>query len=129
MPNLLTLPAELRDRVYELVLEEDRVIQVSNVHPVRHEADFLEPAITRVNHQLRREALPVYYGCSYFKVVIVDRMMAYPLPTCVHRIKQLSKDFVRSIIRRGFGEDDETYWGSEDPRTRYYGVYPWSEWD
>ncbi|KAK3713460.1 hypothetical protein LTR37_008418 [Vermiconidia calcicola] len=62
-PNRLQkLPAELRNRIYELALPRSEV-----VHAAYRSAEYVEPrvkqpALTRTCKQIRAEALPLFYG-------------------------------------------------------------------
>ncbi|KAF2769622.1 hypothetical protein EJ03DRAFT_327227 [Teratosphaeria nubilosa] len=63
-PNLLmTLPAELRNNIYEFVLREIRILHV-------HDKDFQEPALLCVSKEIRSEALPLYYGINNFSIYL-----------------------------------------------------------
>ncbi|KAK5721711.1 hypothetical protein LTR15_006302 [Elasticomyces elasticus] len=75
--HLLTLPPELRNRVYELVAVHDEpqypqlrpVLAKDRVNGQRLSDDRrfpLEPSLALVNHQLREEVLSVFYGCNRF---------------------------------------------------------------
>lgn len=61
-PALLILPAELREKIYKLLLTEDEEIIVT--------AALNEPALLSVNHQIRREARNIWYGGNLFVVRI-----------------------------------------------------------
>ncbi|KAH9828134.1 hypothetical protein Tdes44962_MAKER09462 [Teratosphaeria destructans] len=63
-PNLLmTLPAELRNNIYEFVLRTIRVLHV-------RDQQFREPALLRVSKEIRSEALPLYYGTNRFSIYL-----------------------------------------------------------
>ena len=65
--RLLELPAELRDKIYGEVAVTRRDINIeSEIHPK-------EPTILAVCHQIRNEALPIYYGHNTF-AVDMDRL-------------------------------------------------------
>jgi len=83
--SLFKLPAELRNRIYELVLLKAKPIRV----PLRERvlqnflSDFryievlprallFEPGLLRVNHQAYAEATPVFYGGNTFHVHSLD---------------------------------------------------------
>ena len=69
--HLLSLPAELRNRVYKLILfppcePTDRGAQwfIRDRYPYAGERWMIgaEPDVTRISHQIRTETLPVWYG-------------------------------------------------------------------
>lgn len=62
-PTLFTLPSEIRNRIYELALNE--------LHPVPIREP--EPGMLHVCQQARREALPVYYGQNKFVFISHQR--------------------------------------------------------
>ncbi|EME84624.1 uncharacterized protein MYCFIDRAFT_195623 [Pseudocercospora fijiensis CIRAD86] len=63
--RLLTLPGELRNRIYRLVLltANNEKISISST-------GFSRPALTRVNKQVRRETLKIFYYENRFKTTI-----------------------------------------------------------
>ncbi|KAK4574877.1 hypothetical protein LTR86_001719 [Recurvomyces mirabilis] len=80
-PTLVTLPPELRNRIYELVLPVGQVIDILPAYNEAHQS----PPITCVNRQLRRETLPIYYGNNTFQSSI-----GYPPGNMVAWISSLS---------------------------------------
>ena len=78
--GLLSLPTELRNQIYRLVVvvDEDNVggvardtaICISPIPYRSHVCDLTDwryqPALTRVSRQVRAESLPVYYGENEF---------------------------------------------------------------
>ena len=76
VPPFLRLPAELRNRIYELtVVDLSRVISVVDDFPYRKniKAEVAQPPITKVCRQLRTESLPVFYGANVFKIEAQSR--------------------------------------------------------
>lgn len=63
-PTLLGLPAELRNRIYRLVLVKDTHIAPQNQEHRNEERQAL--AITQINKQLRQEACEIYYSSNNF---------------------------------------------------------------
>ena len=51
-----TLPSELRNSIYKMLVILERPIKI----------DTVQPAITRVCRQLRAESLPIFYGNNIF---------------------------------------------------------------
>ena len=88
------LPAELRNTIYELVLVEEKSIEipcaVSDIAP--HEPVFLS-----TNLAIRREAAPIYYGANTFDVCDIGRA-GYWLGMLSKRARSL----VRSIRLTSF---------------------------
>lgn len=62
---LLRLPSELRNRIYELVCVEHGPIYVGDW--ARPPDGAVEPSLLRVCHQIRSEALSVFYGKNMFE--------------------------------------------------------------
>lgn len=58
--TFLDLPAELRNRIYSSDLIKHRQIIPTN------RSDHQQPALTRTCRQIRKEALPIYYGSNTF---------------------------------------------------------------
>lgn len=66
-PTLLSLPAELRNRIYEFVLLlEDGTPGIVDIYD---EPD--QPALLKVNHQIRDEAMSIFYQ-NYFELSVHD---------------------------------------------------------
>ncbi|KAK5015100.1 hypothetical protein LTR60_003035, partial [Cryomyces antarcticus] len=63
----LMLPAEIRNVIYLLALVNDGDIYVCSVDSFR--AQVSQPALTRVSRQIRKECLPVFYGCNRFRIL------------------------------------------------------------
>ena len=66
--SLLNLPAELRNEIYTLSLVRESAIRVdskwSQMPPF---LAYVEPALLRVNRQLRRETLEIQYSSNVFQ--------------------------------------------------------------
>ena len=60
---LMLLPAELRNRIWEMV-----VITPNGVEVERGNRWVAQPALTRVSHAIRFETLRIYYGSNTFSV-------------------------------------------------------------
>lgn len=58
--HFLTIPAELRNRIYELVVIEEETIRF------QHTAKSLQPPILRVCQQTRTECRQMYYERNTF---------------------------------------------------------------
>ncbi|KAK5686568.1 hypothetical protein LTS10_002688 [Elasticomyces elasticus] len=65
--RLLDLPRELRDAIYSYATVVDEHLLLSG--PCKHEdwPTAVQPAITRVNRQVRQESLPIFYGDNTFE--------------------------------------------------------------
>lgn len=73
--RLLDLPAELRDRVFELaVVSEEPIRVVEAKHASGNERGYFKaqspPALIQASRQTRHEALPVYYGKNSFVLIL-----------------------------------------------------------
>lgn len=77
--NIFGLPAELRTQIFELLLVSAEPIDTFPNSGFHRQANFSvgkctssakskPPALTRVNRQLRQEALAVFYGCNTFEL-------------------------------------------------------------
>ena len=65
-PSLLSLPAELRNRIYEYALAEQRSIKIT--------PGLRTPALLRASSQLRREARPIWFEVNSFRLVSIFRL-------------------------------------------------------
>ena len=64
---LLSLPAELRNRIYELAVVEPDLIKLMGFRGVgKFEIRVAQPALTRACRQLRRECLALFYEANIF---------------------------------------------------------------
>ncbi|RMX77068.1 hypothetical protein D0869_10166 [Hortaea werneckii] len=73
--TLLGLPQELRDEIsaYLVLKPRDTVVtMLSNYDCHRSEVSAAQPALARVNRQLRKEILPRFYGCNHFLAEVSD---------------------------------------------------------
>ena len=76
MATFTDLPAELRNRIYHLVVVRSQPIRLPT-----HTFSGLEPAILCVSKQIRNEAIGMFWGCNIFVAVNV--------PACRRFIKYL----------------------------------------
>ncbi|KAK5683871.1 hypothetical protein LTS10_003734 [Elasticomyces elasticus] len=76
-PSILTLPAELREMIYEYTLT-DTVIRLGS----RMWTPSISPAILRTSKGIREEAIPSYYKSATFKVSQWDVLirLLHPMP-------------------------------------------------
>ncbi|KAK4494755.1 hypothetical protein PRZ48_014111 [Zasmidium cellare] len=81
--RLLTLPPELRNKIYTLVLVQGAPIQISerSTKPslaargaTAHYTRLLEPPFLLTCRQIRHEALPIFYGENVFFTAIKDAL-------------------------------------------------------
>ncbi|KAK5170421.1 uncharacterized protein LTR77_005009 [Saxophila tyrrhenica] len=64
--RLLELPAEIRESIFEFALLSEKALVSFCLDEYQH-SDYQEatqPPLTRVNRQVRRESLPVFYRCN-----------------------------------------------------------------
>lgn len=64
-PPLLKLPAELRNRIYEMVLLDATTTHVTTA---KAKPDWHSPGLLRTCHQIRSEASSIYYAVNIFRV-------------------------------------------------------------
>lgn len=64
------LPAEIRNRVYDLALVSAKDINLNTFRSqiAAYENALKQPPLTRVNKSIRSEALPIFYGCNKIKL-------------------------------------------------------------
>lgn len=96
-PSLLTLPAELRNKIYELALPLDDgrmwISQRSN-RPRPHAV----PALCRANRQLRRETLSMFRGRSeFFLEVVFGQQRRGEEPALVRWLRQFRRSGAESL--------------------------------
>ena len=69
-PTLLTLPAEIRNRIFSLAVVRDEPIALTRLTPrgirTRTTSVPAPPSIARVCRQARNEVIPIYYGGNTF---------------------------------------------------------------
>lgn len=73
--TFLGLPQEIRDEIaaYLVLKPRDTVVtMLSNYDCHRSEVSAVQPALARVNHQLRKEILPQFYGGNHFLAEVSD---------------------------------------------------------
>ena len=60
------LPPEIRDAIYEFALTSDKPVVAFCLDHYQRDSyqEATQPPLTRVNRQIRRESLPVFYGCN-----------------------------------------------------------------
>ncbi|TKA78379.1 hypothetical protein B0A55_04727 [Friedmanniomyces simplex] len=66
--GVLSLPAELREQIYALLVVKPRntITMLSNHACFASEVSASQPALSRVNHQLRHETLATFYSSNVF---------------------------------------------------------------
>ena len=65
IPSILALPPELRNKIYRFILVSGNEIRLAG--DARS-----QPAILRVNRQIRQEAISIYYSENEFRINIID---------------------------------------------------------
>ena len=74
----LEMPAELRNRVYEIALISRNGIDLSHYWHYDEGPGFQEtaaqPSLTRICHQVRQESLLVFYGANWFLTGLRPKM-------------------------------------------------------
>lgn len=81
--RLLELPAELRNAIYELVLQEEEVIELAHL-PI--------PALAATCHQIQQECIPMYFSINRFSVTLVKNNDRFTKPSTSNQkwLKELS---------------------------------------
>ncbi|KAK0258746.1 hypothetical protein B0A54_15292 [Friedmanniomyces endolithicus] len=64
--RLFELPPELRIAIFEYALTSDKTVVTFRLDDYQRDSlqEAVQPALTRVNRQVRLETLPVWYGCN-----------------------------------------------------------------
>lgn len=83
-PNLLTIAPELRNKIYALVLIRDHSI-TPRPRWRRNEPPDVTRALTQTSHQLRSEALPLYFGLNTFVISGHDKFGGLDVQHVSHR--------------------------------------------
>ncbi|KAK3673765.1 hypothetical protein LTR78_006318 [Recurvomyces mirabilis] len=104
-----SLPAELRNRIYEHVLLADQIIKVQTYGP------SMIPDLLQVNKQLRKEAGRAFCFGNEFEFVVkiehVGRLSRLMLPVLR---KVMFAGTWRMTVRRGGGDDDNEGWRQDE---------------
>ncbi|KAK5120882.1 hypothetical protein LTR85_005949 [Meristemomyces frigidus] len=130
-PTLLTLPPELRNRIYDLAVrpdpgeggvtgEQSICVQTAfeRLYNIRHgnlTTWRTQPSITRVCRQTRDEALPIYYAANTFVAYLFDHMWDYELTSLQIRAKGIGRTNAAKAERlsirftEGCSDADERY--------------------
>lgn len=97
---MFTLPPELRNEMYKMVMNDVYKGPELRCRPV---ADFSlrQPALAQVNHQLRREVLPMWYSERSFGIRIYPRFLS--------QIDQVWHDFKTRFEAHTDGEDGSNF--------------------
>lgn len=78
--RFLSLPAELRNRIYEMVFHRSQSCNLTAANHSRGGRAFqhhvAQPSLTRTCQQIRNETLPVFYGSNWFLVELRPWMHA-----------------------------------------------------
>ena len=111
MPSLLDLPPNLRATTLSLALTHHSPLSLSGIHPPYHgraatttttttlTRTHLAP--TQINHQLRREAVPLFYRANTFAVCLQPVYVKY---------LSRRKGKLREIFRRSYGDEVTALW-------------------
>ncbi|KAK5688517.1 hypothetical protein LTS10_000495 [Elasticomyces elasticus] len=106
--HLLALPAELRERIYQLLVVSAHpiTIHIPMKGPASNDCTIPEPELLFVNRQIRFEVLSVYYGNNTFQSFYPQPMTAWLERLSVEKISLLRKvrPFESGAWRRGDGK-------------------------
>ena len=100
-PTLLTLPAELRNRIFALAVVRDERVSLTRTTAKRIRTQTTSvpapPPIARVCRQTRNEVLPIYYGGN---TLWLDRNNKNPMEWCEKLVSYLPEamKLMRSIV-------------------------------
>lgn len=110
---VLTLPAELRVMIYELVLGSEESIDI--------DVNLREPGLLSVNRQIRNEAREIWYRCNkfYAKIIACDDELMYRF--LVH-----CRGYLGVIPRLELTTDDGKNWANLTVWCKHiwYGISP-----
>jgi hypothetical protein len=107
MPTFFDLPAELRDEIYVFALHTGKMIS-----PTLNVESCIQPPLTRVNRQLRLEALPVFYSVHQVLLVLNYGLLSGPKASgfdWMNRIGTCNLQLVPSVklLAHGFSAEIE----------------------
>jgi len=119
--RLLELPAEVRNRIFELALAEDAYHEIDLWPPyIAHDRDL--PAVTRTNRQIRKETLPVFTQQALICVFAVAKhkwqQSRQWLKEQTHAVPEVSIREVKMIFTK-YGGDILTIYGFLGRRPSY----------
>ena len=86
---ILTIPAELQNKIFELVLIEDYVIDITAHGPI-------QPGLLRVNRALRQQWTSFYYTFNRFNVIVTEHDIR-GIQQCPAEVLQTSAADRRSV--------------------------------
>jgi hypothetical protein len=93
--SLLGLPQELRDQIHQFLFSSQQ-----NTELIHDRSDFktgvAQPAITKVNRQLRFEALPAFYQINIFSVP-TDNLMGIDVHTAKQWLAAIGPENIRHV--------------------------------
>lgn len=98
--SLLTLPMELREEIYQLVLVEPTTALRVVANP-SYEHAAVQPALCRVSRQLRFETLPIFYSTNTFTMMLLDSRNVRIASRWL-RLNQAHVPFLRKLQLRGY---------------------------
>ncbi|KAK5721887.1 hypothetical protein LTR15_006480 [Elasticomyces elasticus] len=98
-PRLLILPPELRTQIWELVLITPQPLNVGQSSPTPRTI-LQQPALTRVNRQIREECLPIFYGQNTFLVEDSKLEDKSEVLQCWFRvnINEVARKYTRKVV-------------------------------
>nr|OQO27910.1 hypothetical protein B0A51_06409 [Rachicladosporium sp. CCFEE 5018] len=99
------LPPELRNEIYSLVLSEPHGTSCTVT-----DGDW-QPPLTLTCHQLRAEALPIFYSCTHFQIYVNDSKKGAlaDVRQARERIRSLGADMIRSLRKVTFKANLDRY--------------------
>lgn len=107
MPSLLHLPPDILTTILTLALAHASTLSLSGIYPPYHDHGATTTltrthlAPTKLNRQLRREALPIFYASNTFTICLQ--------PVCVKYLGK-RKGKWREIFRRNYGDERVAGW-------------------
>ncbi|KAK3637452.1 hypothetical protein LTR56_013625 [Elasticomyces elasticus] len=117
--QLLSLPAELRNRIFEYLLATPSAVLIasSTNYPLGHTNSLWEkatpPPITRVNRQLRDEVTPVYHSINTFEIHLhhhhcYTARAAYAAAAWLRRMGAKQRSMLKRIVICTLASKQET---------------------
>ncbi|KAK4547333.1 hypothetical protein LTR36_000989 [Oleoguttula mirabilis] len=94
--SLQTLPQEIRNTIFELVLVADHEVIICTCGFCSQICATQQPAIAKVNRKLRNEALPIFYGGNKFMIRCVYKWKD-PAPVWLRVLSQKSRDMIEHV--------------------------------
>lgn len=102
--GFLDLPRELRDEIFEYIIVKptNTITMLENHNCFQNEVSAAQPAISRVNKQIRAESLPMFYKRNLFLAELTNFMDLLTAKNWLEAIGNLNAGHLRRLALRGW---------------------------